>query len=98
MLGENLITAKNVLKHELIGLKVEVVESKNKSLVGLKGKIVDETKNMLVIETSKGEKKVIKSQCTFKIFIPKGAVEVDGRLLVGRPEKRIKKTIRKKRV
>ncbi len=93
-----MITPKNVLRHELIGLKVEITKSKNKSLVGLKGKIVDETQNMLVIKTEKGEKKVIKKGCTFKIHIPKKVVEVEGLLLVGKPEKRIKKTFRKKRV
>ncbi|MCD6576347.1 MAG: ribonuclease P protein component 1 [Nanoarchaeota archaeon] len=93
-----MITPKNLIKHELIGLEAEVVKSKNKSLIGLKGKIVDETKNMLTIETKKGEKKIIKKECTLRIKLNKEIVEVDGALLVGRPEKRIKKTIPKKRV
>ena len=93
-----MITAKNIVKHELIGLKAEVVKSKNKSLVGLKGKIVDETRNMLTIETKNGDKKVIKSECVLKLWLPKEVVEVDGKLLVGSPEKRIKKSIPKKRV
>jgi ribonuclease P protein subunit POP4 len=93
-----MITPKNLLKHELIGLEVEVVESKNKSLVGLRGKVVDETRNMLTIETKKGDKKVIKSECTFVFHLPNALVEVDGSLLVGSPEKRIKKSVPKKRV
>ena len=42
----------------LIGKKVEVKDSRNPSLIGIKGEIVDETKNMLVIRTEKGEVKV----------------------------------------
>ena len=53
---------------------------------------------MLTIETKKGEKKIIKKECTLRIKLNKEIVEVDGALLVGRPEKRIKKTIPKKRV
>lgn len=93
-----MITPKNIIRHELIGLKAEIVKSKNKSLIGLKGKIIDETRSMLTIETNKGEKKIIKKGCTLKIKLNKEVVEIDGALLVGRPEKRIKKKVPKKRV
>ncbi len=93
-----MITPKNLIKHELIGLEAEIEESKNKSLVGLKGKIVDETKNMLTIKTKKGEKKIIKRECTLKIKTDKGIVKIEGTLLSGNPEKRIKKSIPKKRI
>jgi len=83
-----MITPKNIKKHELIGLDVEVIDAKNKSLVGLKGKVVDETRNTIVLE---GEKKVMKKGATFKIRLENGSVEVDGDVLVGRPEERIKK-------
>lgn len=90
---------KNIIKHELIGLHVKILESKNKSLVGLEGQIVDETKNMLTIKTNKGEKKVIKNHSTFELQLPNGeAVEVLGSILVGRPEARLKTTLPKKRV
>ena len=49
-------------KKELIGLSIEVISSKNRTLVGLKGKVIDETKNMFTIETQKGIKKIMKSQ------------------------------------
>jgi ribonuclease P protein subunit POP4 len=38
---------KEYRKCGLIGRNIEIVEAKNKSLVGLKGKVVDETKNTL---------------------------------------------------
>ncbi|MGC8993564.1 MAG: ribonuclease P protein component 1 [Candidatus Aenigmatarchaeota archaeon] len=87
-----MITEKNLVRHELIGLEVEVKKSTNKYQEGIKGRVVDETYNMLVIETPKGEKKIEKKSCIFIFKLPSGKrVEVDGKLLVGRPENRIKK-------
>ncbi|MDY6966354.1 MAG: ribonuclease P protein component 1 [Halobacteriota archaeon] len=88
------ITPKNLIYHELIGLSLSVHTSTNKSLIGLAGKVVDETRNMLIIETGKGEKKVPKSCSTFKFTLPTGTdVKVDGKLLVMRPEDRVRKKI-----
>lgn len=93
-----MITPKNIFRHELIGLEVEISKSKNKSIVGLKGKITNETKNMLFIKTNETEKKIIKTENTFKIFTGKEWVEISGEMLVSRPEKRTKKIFAKKRV
>jgi len=86
---------RNIINHELIGLSVEVLESLAESYVGLKGKVIDETYNMLVLETSEGEKKVLKSVSKFLFTLPNGRkVVVDGSILVGRPEERLKKKAR----
>jgi ribonuclease P protein subunit POP4 len=91
-----MITEKNLVRHELIGLEVKVRKSTNKSQIGIKGRIVDETYNMLVIETKKGEKKIEKKSCVFVFKLPNGKkVEVEGWVLVGRPEDRIKKKLSK---
>ncbi|MEK6934486.1 MAG: ribonuclease P protein subunit [Nanoarchaeota archaeon] len=76
-----------ITRHELIGLKVEITNSANSSLKGIKGKIIDETKNTITIETKNNHKKIIKSQVKMKI----NNKEIDGTDLVGRPEERIKK-------
>jgi ribonuclease P protein subunit POP4 len=89
-----MITEKNLVRHELIGLEVEVKKSTNKSQIGIKGRVVDETYNMLIIETKKGEKMVEKKSCVFVFKLPDGEkVEVEGWVLVGRPEDRIKKKL-----
>ena len=83
----------NIIHHELIGLDAKVVESTDKSFVGIGGKVVDETKNMLVIE----EKKVPKSCSSFMFTVPgSNNVTVDGRLLLSQPENRIQTKFRKK--
>lgn len=79
------------LKFELIGLEVEVIDAKNKSLIGIKGKIVDETKNTFVIETNGKERNLLKDQVTLIIDFKKEKIKVEGKLFLGRPEERIKK-------
>ena len=46
-----MITAKNVIHHEFIGLEVSVIASSNPSLTSISGYIIDETKQMLVIQS-----------------------------------------------
>jgi ribonuclease P protein subunit POP4 len=87
---------KDLVIHELIGLEVKVVSSTNSQLAGLKGTVIDESRNMLTIETYKGEKTLAKEDCTFSFHLPSGEwVKVQGSLLVARPEDRIKKKFRK---
>jgi ribonuclease P protein subunit POP4 len=82
---------KEILADELIGLPVKVAESSDASKVGIAGKVVDETFNTLTIRTNKGEKVLPKDECVFS-FIYKGKdVFVDGKMLLSRPEDRIKK-------
>ena len=46
-----MITADNITSHEFIGLNTEIVQSTNPQLIGLNGRIVDETKSMFTINT-----------------------------------------------
>jgi ribonuclease P protein subunit POP4 len=90
------LTPANLVRHELIGLEAEVITSTNQSAVGIKGTVIDETRETIVIETAKGEKRLAKKECTFRFKLPSGeAVRVDGKVLVSRPEDRIKKKLRK---
>ncbi len=87
------LTSSNILQHELIGLRAEVEESRNSSERGLCGSVVDETRNMLVIENEQGkEKKIPKAENVFIFELPGGVkVRVKGGMLVSRPEDRIKR-------
>jgi len=88
------ITPQNLVRHELIGLEVEVKESKNPSQIGLKGKVIGETYSTIEIENKKGEKIIPKDITTFIFKLPNGTkVQVDGKVLIGRPEDRIKKKL-----
>jgi ribonuclease P protein subunit POP4 len=75
------------MKLQLIGKQTMVIESKNKSLKGIRGKIVDETKNTISIEKDGKIKKIVKDQCVFDIEGKK----IDGKEISKTPEERIKK-------
>lgn len=87
------ITPYNLVRHELISLPVKIVKSTDPTQEGLKGIVIDETYKTFKIETKDGkEKTVIKENCVFVFTLSdKTKVEIDGKLLVARPEDRIKK-------
>jgi ribonuclease P protein subunit POP4 len=91
------IDAENIVRHELIGLNMKIVKAKDLNKMGLSGRIIDETQKTLVIRMKKGKKIIAKKENVFEIKIPSGErVELDGRLIYGRPEDRIKKKLPKK--
>jgi len=99
----NPISPDNIHQHELIGLSVEIINSTNKKMIGKSGVIIDETKNLFVIESSLPETnqsqrmKVEKKVNTFRFSLPSGEmVDVDGQLLKNKPENRLKNIIRKR--
>ena len=86
--GKNRMT-KELMKKELIGQGVNIIDSRNKSNIGIKGKIIDETKNCIIMKTDKGEKKMIKDN--IRIECEGSGKVIEGSMLSGRPEERIKR-------
>ena len=82
------------MKSELIGLEIEIVNARNQSLIGLHGKIFEETRNTLTIMQENKEKKLIKDQITIVTSINNKKIMINGALLVGRPEERLKKKVK----
>ncbi|MCL7385452.1 MAG: ribonuclease P protein subunit [Thaumarchaeota archaeon] len=89
------LTAKNIIRHELLGLNVDV-EWKNGRQQKFSGIVVGESRNMLSVQLTKGKKNFPKETCIFSFKLPDGScVKVDGAVLVGRPEDRLKRVVRK---
>ncbi|MBN1169929.1 ribonuclease P protein subunit [Candidatus Micrarchaeota archaeon] len=86
-----MVTGKNLLYHTFIGLPVEIINSSQQQLIGLKGTVVDETKNLIVIETAKKEVKIQKVSCFFRFTVEDGFADVDGKKIAFRPHERPKK-------
>ena len=86
------LTPETVIAHELVGLRVRVVEANNADLVGVTGRVVDETRNTLRIEGTDGRVRAApKAGATFEFALPgDGYAVVDGRRLVARPARRTK--------
>jgi ribonuclease P protein subunit POP4 len=82
---------KDFQKMEFIGLEIEVVETENPSLKNHKGIIVDETKNIFVIEKEGLRKSLLKKQIKFGFKLNDKKYVIDGKTICFRPEDRIKK-------
>lgn len=65
---------------------MEIISSSNKSLTGIKGTIIDETKNTFKVRNQGKIKVILKQNCIFKI---KNKV-IEGNKILKRPENRIK--------
>ena len=86
-----MITPYNLLRHEFTGLKVRVVGATHEGY-RVEGAVSDETRNTITIKKEAGEVKLPKKDVTLEFTLPEGAVvRVEGRLLVARPEDRVKK-------
>ncbi len=89
------ITGRNVAVHELIGLEAEVARCTDRKMEGMKGKVVDETRNTLVLEIGGAEKVLPKAACVFRFTLPNGEkAEVCGRMIALAPEDRTKKLMK----
>lgn len=85
------INVHNILRHEMIGLDIRVVGSENITLIGLQGRIVNETKNTLTVKSGERLKKILKAQVVFQVTVDNQTIEIDGKRLVARPEDRLKR-------
>jgi ribonuclease P protein subunit POP4 len=86
----------SIVQHEFIGLETKVVKSSNPHVVGISGKVVDETRNTLTILHSGKRKVIVKDTAVFDFVLPDGTVvEINGKVIMGRPEDRIKKRPRR---
>lgn len=73
-------------KDEFTGARIGVIDSKNQSLIGICGVVLEETKNTFLIKTPQGRKSVLKKDTTFEI----NKETINGNQINKRPEDRIK--------
>ena len=87
-----MISPETVVRHELVGLSVRVVDDAD-DRAGIAGEVVEETTRTLVIETDGRTKTVPKADATFAFDLPDGgAAVVAGDRLVARPARRTETT------
>ena len=87
---------RDIVQHELIGLKARVVGSSHLGYVGIEGQVIDETRNTLTIMHKNKKRIVIKKTAVFDFTTPEGTVvETDGKNITGRPEDRVKNRIKR---
>lgn len=86
-----MISSLNVTEHELVGLFARISSAACTNLIGLNGTVIDETKSMLSLGTSRGIKQVPKDRTTFELSPIEGSVvRVEGSRILGRPYARLR--------
>ena len=74
-------------EYDLIGQDISITNSKNKEIVGIEGKVIMESKNMITLETENGKKNIPKDICQFSNS--QGLLETDSTKLSKRPHERM---------
>ncbi len=88
-------TSQNITAHELIGLKVKVMNALDPHRVEISGVIRDETKNTLIVEAAASLLVVPKKSTEFHFQLPSSeTATVNGTRLLHRPEDRVKKGLK----
>jgi ribonuclease P protein subunit POP4 len=91
------ISRENLPAQEWIGLECKVIASTDPSRKGMKGKIVDESRNTVTIETNQGEKILPKKEVELEIILEKEKVVLKTKEWCVAPENRIKAFLKKKK-
>ncbi len=84
-----MITRDNITMHEVIGMNTEISNSSNPQVIGLNGKIVDETKSMITLSTAKGMKSIPKSNNEWKFTVEGKEIIVNGSRIAKRSSDRL---------
>ena len=72
---------------DLVGQDVTITNSKNKEIVGISGKVIMETKNMIMVDSKNGKKNIPKDIC--QLSIKDGIIQTDSTKLSKRPHERL---------
>lgn len=86
---------RNIIFHELIGLNVEVVNHPDPSLIGVKGRIIWETRNTIHVDTGEKVLVILKSGALFRLSLPDGKTTlVRGDHILASPPDRARRIVR----
>ena len=86
----------SIVQREFIGLETSVVNSSNPAMVGISGRVVNETRNTLTVKQNNKLKVIAKDTSIFNFILTDGTiVEIEGKVIKGRPESRLKKRPRR---
>ena len=92
------LSPENLARHELIGLEVEVESSTDPGLIGLSGKVVDETRNTFLLETKRTDTAHCQIEHEPDLHPARWAEsEGQGSVLISQPENRISKRMQRTR-
>ncbi len=85
---------KNIVLHELIGLEAEVIDSRDSSQIGTKGRVINETKNLLYLRHDSKVNMVVKKISVFRFTYGNDSFIVKGEEINFRPHERTEKALK----
>lgn len=86
----------DIIRSEFIGTRAQVIKSLHNDYLGLNGRVISETRNTLTLINEGQARSVVKEFSVFNFTFDDGTiVDIDGKLLVGRPEDRLKKNVKR---
>jgi ribonuclease P protein subunit POP4 len=86
----------DIIRYEFIGTAAQIAYSNHNGYLGLSGRVIGETKNTFTLASEGKAKSIIKDSAVFNFTFNDGTnVEIDGKILIGRPEDRLKKSIKR---
>ncbi len=86
----------DIIRYEFVGTNACVAKSPHADYVGVCGEVIGETRNTFTLRGEGTTKSILKQSAIFNFAFNDGTVvEIDGKLLVGRSEDRLKKSIKR---
>jgi ribonuclease P protein subunit POP4 len=86
----------DVVREEFIGTNAAVASSTHAGYLSIIGPVLGETRNTFLIQQDGVAKTVVKDQAVFQFQFSDGTVvEIDGKLLMGKAEDRVKKMVKR---
>ncbi len=86
----------DIIRYEFVGTNACVAQSAHADYVGVCGEVIGETKNTFTLNGEGKAKSILKQGAVFNFTFEDGTiVEIDGKLLVGRSEDRLKKSVKR---
>ncbi len=85
---------KNIVLHELIGLDAEVIDSRDRSQIGIRGRVINETKNLLYLRHGSKVNRVVKKISKFKFTHGGDSFIVEGEEINFRAYERTEKALK----
>ena len=99
MAKSNMHPLRNLNMREMIGCEIEIIDHTDPGIVGIRGIIIDETRNMFLVDTEDLKKNVSKKGSRFRIKALHGGewvwLIIDGDSIIYRPEDRTKRCEKK---
>jgi ribonuclease P protein subunit POP4 len=83
----------NSIHMPFLARNISIVDSNDPTLVGIQGKVLEETRNTIIIQTQNGEKTFAKDVIQFILDSEKEVI--DGATVTQRPEDRINRKYRR---